>query len=129
MVRGVCVNRASCHRSTVSAALDRYRAEVIPTRRSSTVKRQRALSNLVREGPGDYSLVSLNPTTISSYRIGITRQHRWREAAAKAARQRAGVGSAADRTAPVGPHPIGEVAEGALQQLRAMVTDTGGPSR
>jgi hypothetical protein len=61
--------------------------------------------------------------------IEITQQRRRRAAAAKAARQRAGIGSAADRAAPVGPQPISEVAERALQQLRAMVSDTGGPSR
>jgi integrase len=68
MVRGVFVNRASSHRLTVSAALDRYHAEVTPTKRSSTAKRERALSKFVREELGDYSLVSLNPTTISTYR-------------------------------------------------------------
>ena len=68
MVRGVFVNRASSHRFSVGAAIDRYVSEVSPTKRSTTTKREAGVVKILKERLAQYSLVSLTPAVISDYR-------------------------------------------------------------
>ena len=68
MVRGVFVNRASSHRLSVRVALDRYLADVTPTKRPTTAYRERSRIKTLKAHLGGYSLVSLTPEVISQYR-------------------------------------------------------------
>jgi integrase len=68
MVRGIYVNRASSHRLSVRVVLDRYFAEVTPTKRPSSAYRERSRVKTLKAHLGSYSLVSLTPETISRYR-------------------------------------------------------------
>ncbi len=68
MVRGVLVNRASSHRLSITHALDRYLAEITPTKRDTTAERELPRALMLKGRLGRYSLVALTPETISSYR-------------------------------------------------------------
>lgn len=68
MVRGVFVNRASSHRLSLSHAIDRYLAEVTPTKKASTADRELRKAKVLKERLGSYSLVALTPEIISNYR-------------------------------------------------------------
>lgn len=68
MVRGVFVNRATSHRQSARVALDRYLAEVTPTKRASTAYRERSRIKTLKEHLGRFSLASLTPDVISQYR-------------------------------------------------------------
>ncbi len=68
MVRGVFVNRASSHRLSITHALDRYLAEITPTKRATTALREKPRADVLKERLGRYSLVALTPEIISNYR-------------------------------------------------------------
>ncbi|MEO1018932.1 MAG: site-specific integrase [Pseudomonadota bacterium] len=68
MVRGVFIDRANSHRQKVSVALDRYLAEVTPTKKSSTAVREKRRAKILRQYLGDYSLTALTPELIGKYR-------------------------------------------------------------
>ncbi|MCP5157360.1 MAG: site-specific integrase, partial [Ectothiorhodospiraceae bacterium] len=68
MVRGVYVRRTGGERMTLREALERYEAEVSPTKRGSTVKNERARFKILREHLGAYSLAALSPDVIARYR-------------------------------------------------------------
>jgi len=64
----VFVNRASSHRLSVGHAIDRYAAEITPTKRATTAERELRRMKPLKERLGQYSLVSLTPEIISGYR-------------------------------------------------------------
>lgn len=68
MVRGVFLQRASVHRLGVKDALARYLAEVTPTKRRSTQYRERGRAATLVQHLGGYSLVTLTPEIIASFR-------------------------------------------------------------
>lgn len=68
MVRGVFVDRASSHRYTLDAALDRYLAEVTPTKKPSTIRTEKGRAKILKKYLGKYSLTTLTPERIGAYR-------------------------------------------------------------
>ena len=74
MVRGVFVDRASSHRYTLNAALDRYLAEVTPTKKPSTIRTEQGRAKTLRKYLGKYSLTALTPERIGTYRDDRTRE-------------------------------------------------------
>ena len=68
MVRGVFVDRASSHRYTLNAALDRYLAEVTPTKKPSTIRTEQGRAKILKKHLGKYSLTALTPERIGAYR-------------------------------------------------------------
>ena len=67
-VRGVFVNRANSHQLSLARALDRYLAEITPTKRATTAYRERSRVKTLNSHLGEYSLVSLTPEIISRFR-------------------------------------------------------------
>ncbi len=74
MVRGVFIDRASSHRHTLSAALDRYLAEVTPTKKPSTAATEKRRAKILKKYLGNYSLTALTPERIGQYRDQRTRE-------------------------------------------------------
>ncbi len=74
MVRGVFVDRASSHRYTLTAALDRYLAEVTPTKKPSTIRTEQGRAKILKKYLGKYSLTALTPERIGAYRDQRTRE-------------------------------------------------------
>lgn len=68
MVRGVYIQRAPSERTSVEAALRRYIAEITPIKRLSTQTGERRRARILIEHLGRYSLASLTPEIIASYR-------------------------------------------------------------
>ncbi len=68
MVRGVFVDRGASERMLLKKALDRYIAEVSPTKRPSTARREKQSSANLKAVLGDYSLSALMPDIIADYR-------------------------------------------------------------
>jgi integrase len=68
MVRGVFINRADSHQLTLSVALERYLAEITPTKRATTAEREKRRAKTLKERLGKYSLTALTPDIIASYR-------------------------------------------------------------
>ncbi len=68
MVRGVFIDRASSHRYNLNAALDRYLAEVTPTKKPSTALSERRRAKVLANHLGQYSLTALTPERIGQYR-------------------------------------------------------------
>lgn len=68
MVRGIYVHRANSSRLTLSAALERYLAEVTPTKRETTAVREARRVKHLQAELGKFSLMSLTPEAISKYR-------------------------------------------------------------
>ena len=68
MVRGVFVDRAGAHRYLLTTALDRYLAEVTPTKRATTASREVRRAKILKKYLGHYSLTALTPELIGEFR-------------------------------------------------------------
>ena len=68
MVRGTFIDRGTSERVTLSDALDRYLAEVSPTKKASTAASDRSRARVLKAQLGQYSLVALTPETVSRFR-------------------------------------------------------------
>nr|WP_233175884.1 site-specific integrase [Dyella sp. ASV24] len=68
MVRGVFIERAPSERMTFGAALDRYLAEVTPTKKESTQRAERLKAASLRLYFGKYSLAAINTDLVARYR-------------------------------------------------------------
>jgi len=68
MVRGVFIQRAPSERMTFGLALDRYLAEVTPTKKESTQKAERLKAVSLRLFFGKYSLAAVNADLVARYR-------------------------------------------------------------
>ena len=68
MVRGAYIQRAPADRLTVAKALERYLAEVTPTKRPSTQISDHGRSKILIEHLGKYSLTALTPEIVAKFR-------------------------------------------------------------
>ncbi|MDR0933749.1 MAG: site-specific integrase [Burkholderiaceae bacterium] len=68
MVRGVFVLRTSSERVTFSEALDRYLAEVTPTKKPKTQTREHGVARHLRLFFGKYSLAAISSELVAVYR-------------------------------------------------------------
>lgn len=68
MVRGVYIQRSGSERLTVDAALDRYLAEVTPSKRPATQRTEKLKAKQIRDVIGKYSLAALTPDIVAGYR-------------------------------------------------------------
>jgi integrase len=68
MVRGVFIQRGTAERMTVTTALNRYLAEVSPTKRESSAASDVKRSKSLIQALGKYSLAALTPEIIAKYR-------------------------------------------------------------
>lgn len=68
MVRGVFIQRTSSERVTFSEAMDRYLAEVTPTKKTTTQKREEGVARLLKQFFGKYSLAAITSELVASYR-------------------------------------------------------------
>ncbi len=68
MVRGVYIDRALSEKTLLKDALDRYAAEVVPTKRASTARREKPIIANLKDALGNYSLAALTPDIIARYR-------------------------------------------------------------
>lgn len=68
MVRGVFIQRAVSEKTTVAKALERYNREVVPTKKASTQRREKARINILVTHFGKYSLAAVNPDLVARYR-------------------------------------------------------------
>lgn len=70
MIRGAHIKRSPSESMTVDAALDKYLAEVTPTKRPSTQYAEKMRAKQLKTSLGDYSLTSLSPDIVAKYRDG-----------------------------------------------------------
>lgn len=70
MIRGVHIKRSPSEAMTIDDALDRYLAEVTPTKRTSTQYAEKMRAKQLKKSLGDYSLMSLSPKIVAKYRDG-----------------------------------------------------------
>jgi len=68
MVRGVFIERAPSERMVFSAALDRYLAEVTPTKKENTQHIERGRAEGLRKVFGKYSLAAINADLVAKFR-------------------------------------------------------------
>jgi integrase len=68
MVRGVYIERAPSERLTLSAALDRYLAEVTPTKKPSTQRAEQVRAATLRSHFGKYSLAAITAEMVAAFR-------------------------------------------------------------
>lgn len=68
MVRGVYIRRSSSERLTFHSALDRYLAEVTPSKKPATQQAEVLKAKPLREFFGDYSLAAITPELVARYR-------------------------------------------------------------
>ncbi len=68
MVRGVFIDRAGAHRYTLTSALDRYLAEVTPTKKATTASREVGRAKILKQYLGHYSLTAITSELIAEYR-------------------------------------------------------------
>ncbi len=68
MVRGVYVDRADAGHLLLARALDRYLAEVTPTKKPSTAKAEHLKAARLRKALGRYSLGAITPNVVADYR-------------------------------------------------------------
>ncbi|MDZ7751861.1 MAG: site-specific integrase [Gammaproteobacteria bacterium] len=68
MVRGVYIDRAASERMLLKQALSRYAAEVTPTKRASTQRREAGVCARLRSALGQYSLAAVTPDIVANYR-------------------------------------------------------------
>lgn len=68
MVRGVFIDRAASERLLLKRALQRYEAEVVPTKRPSTQRREKPAGANLKAKLGDYSLAAITPDIAAGYR-------------------------------------------------------------
>jgi integrase len=68
MVRGAFIQRAAGDRLTLAMAIQRYLAEVVPTKRYSSQVADRKRTTVLIKHLGNYSLASLTPEVIAKFR-------------------------------------------------------------
>lgn len=68
IIRGIYVPRNNSEKMTVSAALDRYIKEVIPTKKESSQRRDIGRAEFLKSKLGRYSLAALNTEIIADFR-------------------------------------------------------------
>ncbi|WP_429628109.1 site-specific integrase [Tunturiibacter psychrotolerans] len=68
IVRGVYVNRATADRMTVKEAIERYLAEITPTKRPKSQISERGFSKPLLQHLGRYSLSAVTPSLVAGYR-------------------------------------------------------------
>ncbi len=68
MVRGAFIQRAAGDRLTVAAAMKRYLADVVPSKRPTTQVADQKRSKILVKHLGKYSLTSLTPEVIARFR-------------------------------------------------------------
>lgn len=68
MVRGAYIQRATADRMTVATALERYLAEVVPTKRPTSQVADRKRAKVLTKHLGKYSLAALTPEVIAKFR-------------------------------------------------------------
>lgn len=68
MVRGVYIERGASERLTFGLALDRYLAEVTPTKKLTTQRTEVERARPLREFFSDYALAAITPDLIARYR-------------------------------------------------------------
>lgn len=68
MVRGVYIDRAGSERLLLKKALQHYAAEVVPTKRPSTQRREKPAGANLKAKLGDYSLAAITPDILAAYR-------------------------------------------------------------
>ena len=68
MVRGAFIQRATGDRMTVAAAMKRYLADVVPSKRPTTQAADLRRSKIIVKHLGRYSLTSLTPEVIAQFR-------------------------------------------------------------
>lgn len=68
MLRGAYIQRAPADRLTVAKALERYLAEVTPTKRPSSQVSDQNRSKILIEHLGKYSLAALTPEVVARFR-------------------------------------------------------------
>jgi integrase len=68
MVRGAYIQRATADRLTVEAALERYLAEIVPTKRLTSQVADVKRSTILIKHLGKYSLAALTPEIIAKFR-------------------------------------------------------------
>jgi len=68
MVRGTYIQRATADRLTLANALERYRAEITPTKRPSTQEGELRRAAILARHLGKYSLAALNQEIIARFR-------------------------------------------------------------
>lgn len=75
MVRGVYVRRSKSQRLTFDLALNRYLAEVTPTKKPLTQRAERLKAKHLREFFGSYSLAAISPELVATYRDARLSSH------------------------------------------------------
>ena len=68
IVRGLYIDRTPAERMTVSEALERYEAEITPTKKASTQISDLQRSKRLIKAFGQYSLAAITSTLVASYR-------------------------------------------------------------
>lgn len=68
MVRGIYIQRGASERLTFDAALDRYLAEVTPTKKPATQRAEKLKAKPLREFFGDYALAAIGVDLVARYR-------------------------------------------------------------
>jgi len=68
MVRGVYIQRGDSERMTFDAALNRYLAEVTPTKKPSTQRAERLKAEPLREYFGKYAMAAISVDLVARYR-------------------------------------------------------------
>lgn len=68
MVRGAYIQRATSDRMTIAAAMERYLAEVVPSKRPTSQNADRKRAKIIVEHLGKYSLTALTPEVIARFR-------------------------------------------------------------
>lgn len=68
MVRGVYIDRSNSERMTFELALDRYLAEVTPTKRPSTQRNEVCRAGALREFFGKYAMAAITQDLVARYR-------------------------------------------------------------
>ncbi|MGH8041280.1 MAG: site-specific integrase, partial [Rudaea sp.] len=68
MVRGVYVERVESERMLFGAALDRYLAEVTPTKKPTTQRVERVVAEGLRRVFGKYSLAAITTELVAAFR-------------------------------------------------------------
>jgi len=68
MVRGAYIQRTSGDRMTVAVAMERYLADIVPTKRPTSQAADRKRSKILVEHLGKYSLAALTPEVIAKFR-------------------------------------------------------------
>ncbi|RZF27805.1 site-specific integrase [Paraburkholderia sp. UYCP14C] len=68
MVRGAFIQRAPSEKTTVAVALERYRREIVPTKKATTQRREAARIRELTIHFGKYSLAAVTPDLVAAFR-------------------------------------------------------------